>query len=182
MPRAAKAAALGGGADARSVPLQLVSPTPPKAILQVQARRRPEPEISWVFIPRIEPGEYPAFSRSASVYRDRQFKRWVCAVQFSIWNDSLTEVAARLTWYLNLGTREKAHVGRRGNYWSAWVQANGGPPKRNDRLSPRVFEQRNAIVRVADTTKTHQQNAITAQQRYSVIRNVVRWDNERPSQ
>ncbi len=145
-------------------------------------RRRAEPEISWAFIPRIQPGDYPAFSRSAAIYKDRQFKRWVCAVQFSILNDSLTEVVARVTWYLNLGTREKPHAGRRGNFWAAWVQANGGPPKRNDRLSPRAFERRNAIVRVADTTKTHNQNVVAAQESYSVIRNVVRWENEAPSQ
>ena len=182
MESEAKAAFLLGWSEARSVPLQFTSPKGPEVLVK-DRKRRAEPEISWAFIPRIQPGEYRAFSRSAAIYRDRQFKRWVCAVQFSILNDSLMpEVMARLTWYLNLGTREKPHAGRRGNFWTAWVEANGGPPKRNDRLSPRAFEGRYAIVRVDDTTKTHDQNVVTAQESYSVIRNVVRWENERPPQ
>ncbi|MFL6353663.1 MAG: hypothetical protein ACJ74Z_17685 [Bryobacteraceae bacterium] len=124
---------------------------------------------------RIDPGQYPAYCCSAGVYRDRQFKRWVCAVQFDVLDASLTRVIARLTWYINLGARDKPHAGRRGNYWSAWTKANGGPPKRNDRLSPSVFKGRHAIVTVEDTCKTHCQKAISSDESYSVIRDVVEW-------
>jgi len=62
-------------------------------------RERKPPEISWTFTPRIDPGQYPAISRSAKVYRDGQFKRWVCAVPFDVLDSSLTQVIARLTWY-----------------------------------------------------------------------------------
>src|SRR5215467_3212942 len=103
------------------------------------------PEISWTHLERLEPGEYPAYSRSAKVYRDRQFKRWVCAVQFDVFDESLMNVLARLTWYLNLGSKEKPHAGRRTNFWAAWVKANGGPPKRRDRLSHTVFVGRQAL-------------------------------------
>jgi hypothetical protein len=139
------------------------------------------PDISWVFIPRIQPGDYPAFSRTAAIYRDRQFKRWVCAVQFDVLDSSLINALARLTWYLNLGSRDKPHAGRRGNYWMAWVRANGGPPKRHDRMSPRVFEGRHAVVRVEDTGKTHQQKVVTAEECYSVVREVVEWQTGRLS-
>ena len=138
--------------------------------------RRAEPEIAWHYCDRMQPGEYPAFSRSAKVYRDRQFKRWICAVQFDILDTSLTKALARLTWYLNLGSGEKARAGRRGRYWSAWVEANNGQPKRTDRLSPSVFVRRHAIVSVEDTTKDHRQIAIKAEERYSVVRDVVRWE------
>lgn len=127
-------------------------------------------------LPRIEPGEYPAFSRSAAVYSDGLYQRWVCAVQFDILSDSLIETIARLTWYLNMGNRDKPHAGRRGKYWAAWIKANDGPPKRNDRLSPRVFERRYAVVRVDDTTKTHRQDPTDEQNCYSVVRDVVRWE------
>jgi len=140
---------------------------------------RAEPEVSWTYTPRIQPGEYPAYSRSAVSYFDRQFKRWVCAVQFDVLSESLEEVLARLTWYLNLGSREKPHAGRRGNYWAAWVEANGGPPRRKDRLSCRVFEGRFAAVSVADTTKSHREGTIKGHERYSVIRSVVRWETGR---
>jgi len=81
------------------------------------AKPNSEPEITWTHTPRIEPGEYPGYSRSAKVYRDGDFKRWVCAVQFDVLTDDLTGVRARLTWFLNLGDGEKPHAGRRGHYW-----------------------------------------------------------------
>lgn len=144
-------------------------------------KRRPprEPEVEWAFRPRIEPGDYPAFSRGASIYRDAQYKRWVCAVQFEILDDSLTRSIATLTWFLSLGSREKPRAGRRGNYWVAWVKANGGGPKRKDRVSPHIFERRHAKVRVEDTTKNHRQMPVGTDDCYSVIRDVIEWHTVR---
>jgi hypothetical protein len=142
----------------------------------VAAKRRVEPEISWDYTPRLEPGEYRAYCRSAKVYRDGQFKRWVCAVQFDVLGSALSEVLGRLTWFLNLGNGDKPHVTRRRNYWGAWILANGGPPKRKDRLSPGVFTKRYARVVVGDTQKTFRQDAITGDDAYSVIRDVVEWE------
>lgn len=137
---------------------------------------RAAPEVSWRYCERIEPGEYPAYSRSAKIYRDGEFKRWVCAIQFDILDESLTKKIARLTWYLNLGSHENPRAGRRGTYWAAWVKANGHQPKRQDRLSPRVFVRRLALVAVSDTTKSHRQIAVKPDEAYSVIRMVLRWD------
>ncbi len=143
----------------------------PRCHERAKRRGRIEPEIDWRYAPRIQPGDYHAISCSASPYFDKQFKRWVCAVQFEIVSESvLMESVARLTWFLNLGTHAKPHAGRRGKYWAAWVRANGGPPKRGDRLSPRVCVGRMAIVRVEDTTKTHDRGDVESDQAYSVIR------------
>jgi hypothetical protein len=168
------------GKTAQSLPSPLLTPNLPE-FGSGAGRRRRQPEISWTYTPRIEPGQYTAYSRSAKVYQDRQFKRWVCAVQFDVLDSSLLEDVARLTWFLNLGSKEKPRVTRRGNYWAAWVKANGGPPKRRDRISERVFEGRYAIVRVEDTGKNHRQIAITADECYSVIREVVEWQTGGPS-
>ncbi|MGZ4840103.1 MAG: hypothetical protein ACXV5J_00035 [Candidatus Angelobacter sp.] len=92
------------------------------------------------------------------------------AVQFEI-----EETGLQLTWYLNLGTGERPKAGRRSNVWQAWAIANGGPPKRDDRLSPRVFEKRWAIVLVEDTAKDFQQKAISSDNSYSVVRLVREW-------
>lgn len=56
-----------------------------------------QPEISWRYCARIEPGKYPGYARLAKTYRDGQFKRWVCAVQFDILELSLTELLSRLS-------------------------------------------------------------------------------------
>jgi hypothetical protein len=162
------------GSVARPTLSQFVRPKVAPSFFKAGARQTPD--VSWDFIPRIEPGDYPARSRSAAVYRDKQFKRWVCAIQFDVLSNSLMDVVGRLTWYLNLGKGEKPHAGRRGNYWAAWVSANGGPPRRKDRLSPRIFEGRYASVKVGDTTKNHRQDRVGAEYAYSVIRSVVRWE------
>jgi hypothetical protein len=138
-----------------------------------------EPEITWTHTPRIEPGEYSAFCRAAKVYHDRHFKRWVCAVQFDVLTEDLAKVRARVTWFLNMGDKEKPRAGRRGNYWQAWVQANGGSPERKDRLSPRVFQGRYAQIVVADTTKNFRQTTVHGDGAYSVVRELVRWHTGR---
>ena len=56
---------------------------------------------------RLEPGEYRGFSASAKTYFDRQYKRHVCAVQFDVYDESLVNVLASLTLYLNLGSGQK---------------------------------------------------------------------------
>lgn len=135
-----------------------------------------EPEIEWKHFPRLQPGEYPAISRSAKVYFDPHFQRWVCAVQFDIVRDSVAmETVARMTWFLNLGSSVRPKAGRRTKYWSAWVRANGGPPKRGDRLAPKVFTHRLAIVRIQDTSKTHNRGNVDPECAYSVIREVLEW-------
>ena len=139
-------------------------------------QERREPEISWTHAVRIEPGQYRAYSRTAAAYFDHQFKRWVCAVQFDILDDSLLKVIEKLTWYLNLGSKEKPHASRRGLFWGAWVRANGGPPQRRHRMTPRVFERRFALIEVADTAKAHNSGSIDPSLRYSVVRSVIRWE------
>lgn len=139
------------------------------------AKRRAEPEITWQHVPRLEPGEYKAYCRAAKIYRDRGYKRWVCAVQFDVLNDSL-EVLGRLVWYLNLASADKPRATRRSKYWGAWVKAKGGSPRRKDRLSPSVFARRYAVVVVGDTAKNSKQEVITSEEAYSVIKDVVPWE------
>jgi hypothetical protein len=99
----------------------------------------------------------------------------VCAVQFDVLDGNLNKLA-RLTWFLNLGSGDKPQATRRSNYWAAWVKANGGPPKRQDRLSKHVFVRRYAVVVVADTTRDSRQELGSGEHAYSVIRDVVRWE------
>ncbi len=135
-----------------------------------------EPEIGWTYTPRMTPGDYPAYSRATKIYLDPLFKRWVCSVQFDVLTPDLGSVLGRLTWFLNMGDAEKPHAGRRSFYWGAWVIANGSGPKRSDRLSPRVFVNRHAVVLVGDTAKDFKQSSVGEDLAYSVIRNVLRWE------
>ncbi len=147
---------------------------------RIAAKRRAEPEITWQHVPRLKPGEYKAYCRAAKIYRDGAYKRWVCAIHFDVLDDSLQKMG-RLTWYLNLGSEDAPHATRRKKYWDAWVKANGGAPKRKDRLSPSVFVKRYAVVVVGDTAKNSKQELITGEFAYSVVKDVVRWETGTPA-
>lgn len=134
-----------------------------------------EPAITWANYDHVAPGTYPSYCRSAHVHRDPVFKRWTCAVRFDILDASLINVIARLVWFLNLGKGDKPHAGRRGNYWAAWCEANDGPPKRSDRMTPSVFVRRHATVIVEDVTKNHKGIAL-AEPAYSKIKAVLSWE------
>ena len=139
-------------------------------------QRRAEPEIAWTYTPRIPPGDYPGYTRSASIYRDGQFKRWVCAVQVDVLSADLGYVIARLTWFLNLGDGDKPKATRRANYWAEWIRANGAAPPRKDRLSPKAFTMRYGLFAVENTTRTFNKSEVSQETAYSVIRRVVRWE------
>lgn len=141
----------------------------------VAAKRRAEPEVGFLYVPRLEPGTYRAYCRSARVYRDRVFQRWICTIQFDVLAENSDEVLGRLTWFLNLGNRGRPNASRRSRYWAAWVKANGCPPQRRDRLSPRVFAGRMALVEVGDTTKNAKQSPVSGADSYSVVRDVKEW-------
>lgn len=107
-----------------------------------------EPEIFWTFTPSIKTGEYPAYCRTAKVYRDGQFKRWVCAVQFDVLDSSLIHVLARLTWYLNLGSRDKPTPAGAGTLLVGQFRCTPSSPESATMLS-QVFSRSTAIFRNA---------------------------------
>jgi hypothetical protein len=134
------------------------------------------PDASIDSRPRIEPGKYPAICRAAPIYRDPQYRRWICAVQFDILDESQIKTLCRLTWFLNLGKKDKAHASSRGRFWLAWIQATDEAPPRHDRVSGRVFEHRAARVCVEDVRRTQGQVELPERAWHSVIRDVVRWE------
>lgn len=127
-------------------------------------------EIAWKEYPLIQAREYPAYCRWTKSYRDPGFRRWVCLMRWDILTDDLTTTIATLPYWLSLGQKEKPYASRRSKYLREWVRANGAPPPRGDRLSPRVFTHRMARVEVGDTDST--KSAVP----YSVVRKIVRWE------
>ena len=137
----------------------------------------PEPGITFTVRDRLEPGEYPAYCRSAKTIQERVFQRWKCVVQFDLRSPDLLRVIGRVTWFLNLGSRDKPHAGMRGKFWEAWIKANGGPPKRGDRLSPRVFQGRMATIVIRDVETNHRdrKSRLDPSLFYSVVKEVKSW-------
>jgi hypothetical protein len=126
-----------------------------------------EPEIQWPAYDRIRPAVYSAYCRWAKTYRDPGFKRWTCLLRFDVFSDDLMQVVARVPLWMNLGSGDKPHAGRRKRYFREWVLANGEPPKRKDRLSPRVFVRRMVRVEIGDTEGPSP---------YSVVRKILSWE------
>ncbi len=127
-------------------------------------------KIEWREYPLIQSREYSAYCRWAKGYRDPVFRRWTCLLRWDVLADDLVTVIASVPCWLPLGKREKPWASRRGKYLKEWVRANGGPPARGDRLSPRVFARRMARVEVGDTDP----NKSPAP--YSVVRKILSWE------
>ena len=84
--------------------------------------------------------------------------------------DDLTTIIATVPYWLAIGRKDKPHASKRSKYLREWVRANGAPPNRGDRLSPRVFIRRVARVEVGDTDP--EKSPVP----YSVVRKIVRWE------
>jgi hypothetical protein len=91
-------------------------------------------------------------------------------LHFDVLADDLLTVMATVPCWLALGTGENARASLRGKYMKEWVQANGEPPKRGDRLSPIVFVRRMARVKVGDTDP--KKSPVP----YSVVRKILSWE------
>lgn len=125
------------------------------------------PAVGWDEYPRIAAGEYHAYCKFGKLYFDPGFKRWTCLLRWDVLSDGLAHVLACIPQWFSIRGRDKPHASRRGKYFPAWVQANGGPPSRRDRLSPAVFVRRIARVEVGDTEGPAP---------YSVVRSIIDWD------
>ncbi len=143
----------------------------PQRLVGATLVSRDEPAIEWRDYDRIAPGVYRAYCRWASHYRDPEYKRWTCLLRFDLLADDLVRIVARVPLWMNLGEQVRPHAGRRSRYFAEWVRANGGPPTRQDRLSPRVFRGRMARVEVGDTK---------GDAPYSVVRKILSWETEAP--
>jgi hypothetical protein len=74
--------------------------------------------------------------------------------------------------WMNGGSGEKPKAGRRTVYFQAWITAKGERPARKDGLSPRVFVNRMAKIRIDDT----KMGVLP----YSVVREILEWSTGTP--
>ena len=127
--------------------------------------------------PRVPPGEYLARVRVVKgPYRDRFTGRWTLLLVFDVMKENLFEIVAKnVPMFFNLGYGEKPKASRGSKYFHAWCVANGGPPRRGDRMTTRVFANRLARV-LLDDTKRSRWDLNRAVAPYSVVRKILRWE------
>jgi hypothetical protein len=138
------------------------------------ARSSTDSTIEWPDYPRISPGVYLAHCVWAGRYRDPVFRRWTCLLRFHVLDANGISVVARIPMWFALGADEKPRASMRSSYLKSWVEANGGPPARGDRLSPQVFVHRIVRVEVGDTTK----GPIP----YTVVKKILSWETGKSGQ
>jgi hypothetical protein len=141
-----------------------------KRLVGLASKPPVEPDVELREYPLIEAREYPAYCKWAKQYWDPGFHRWMCLLRWDVLTDNLLKVIATVPQWLPLGNREKPHASRRGKYLREWVRANGRPPVRGDRLSPRIFVRRMARIEVGDTDPERSPAP------YSVVRKVLAWE------
>ena len=131
-----------------------------------------EPAVKWADYPRITPGVYEAYCRRAHWYWEPAYRRWTCILLFNVFTEGLQSSSTEIPMWINGGGGITPKASRHTLYLPVWVKANGGPPGRRERLSPRVFEKRMARVRVGGTLR----GAVP----YSVVRQILDWSTGTP--
>jgi hypothetical protein len=101
---------------------------------------------------RSASGEYLARCTSRKLERLRIYGgAWKLRLMFQIIDLDQNPTLAK---FFHLGRGDRPNAGRKSNYWPAWIIANGGQmPRRGQTMSPRVFLDKNFLVRVADVQK-----------------------------
>jgi len=127
-----------------------------------------EAELRWDSYPMIEPGIYPARSTKVVIYPVARFGILKARIHWEVFDKYGNHLACLCQFY-NLGDGKK--IGRGSNYFKDWIAANGAPPKRGDRLSTTVFENRTgAVVEVS---------IANVEPAYSVVRKVRSWGEKK---
>jgi hypothetical protein len=87
--------------------------------------------------PLISPGKRTLLCVEAKVYRHPRLPDhpWKCQLKFT---DGFGEL--EIYGFLHLGSGPKMHAGRTSKYWKAWCIANGGPPRKRQVMSARIFK------------------------------------------
>ncbi len=85
------------------------------------------------------PEELPAGSYVAAYRGDRR-GRWFGQAKVELLFEIVEPLAQRgLRVSLFATLPKRGQVSSRSKYYALWLQANGGPPRRGDRMTPRVF-------------------------------------------
>lgn len=65
----------------------------------------------------------------------RRYSRWSIRI-----GCCLTDEAGEVSYFMNMGNhRDGPRVGRQSNYYRAWTLANAGPPRKGEKMDPKIF-------------------------------------------
>ena len=76
------------------------------------AKRRAEPEVTFTMRRELRRGCTPRTAASET-FISKVHRRHVAAIQFDVLSENGDEVLCRLTWFLNLGNKDKPNASRK---------------------------------------------------------------------
>jgi hypothetical protein len=137
------------------------------------AGERAEAPICDAEYPLVAPGRRTLQCVGARIYRHCGLpdKPWKAELEFC---DGFGELS--IFGFCHLGCGEKPHAGRTSRYWSAWTLANGGPPRKRQTMSARVFKGKWFLCDVATVShkgKGAKAEPLPAHLHYSVVREIL---------
>ena len=122
--------------------------------------------------PLLDPGEYVAFCREASLAWARQWKKWIARLAFEPQTYSGRSYQGTLCKFLSLGTNpEFPYAGPHSAFRLLYVEANGGQPM-GPEVTLRIFEGLHCEIRVETVTKDRHGKERRPEHWYSIIREV----------
>ena len=130
-----------------------------------------EEPIAEEFLPRIEPGEYDAVCLKTEIGRSWGGRRDIY-LRFRIYDSEYegTELFMKCSYPK---TKDKK-MSYRHKYYQQWMLANGGPPAKKQRMSPKMFLNRMFKIKVVDTKRTHNDGTpLPSFAQYSVISTII---------
>jgi hypothetical protein len=139
------------------------------------ARDERDDDISPVFDdskdrPRLTPGRYLVRCTKAKWEWKGMFSAWKCVLTLA---DATDPDTPEVTAWLNGGTYRKHPItGQFSRYRPLWCEVNGGPPRRGDRMSPRIFIGQFFEITVEDIIKRHDGSEHPEELRYSAVRKI----------
>ena len=157
-------------------PISLPSLEAPHRLVKVQAPVMP-PVCDEEPYPRYSPGEYLVRCVGADTYPDPRFKSYKCRLDFRFMDREGT-----VSGFFHLGSGEQPKAGRGSEYRRAWVIANGEQPRKRQRLSQRVFQDKVFRVRVDDTRKRYDGREHPEAEVYSTVKEILalEWSSGAP--
>jgi hypothetical protein len=123
--------------------------------------------------PLIIPGVFPAVCLKYEPFRHFRYpKTRKLHLHFQVFHDdSDPKNYTDLSRFLNYSRTP----GRGSDYYKEWVIANGGnPPKRKDRMSPKIFVEKIFDVRVRTVKQDRDSDPLHRNLRYSVVGKILR--------
>jgi hypothetical protein len=122
--------------------------------------------------PRVPEGIYQARCIEARLYPDPRFG-WKVRLKFFLISN-FVEVYG----FYNGGSADKPNFGRGSRYRRDWSMVNGGPPKKRQRLSIRIFRDEIFEVRIGDTKRTFDGKKHFEGDLYSTVKEII-WPKEK---